>query len=149
MKTVFVILALTAVISCTIKSSDGTTSPPVITNLPDSLCTPIAIIESAYTNQQSDISVTVKGVITKLLSDDTIGDNHQRIIVQLSNKQTILITHNIEIAPRVTGIRVGNTVYVHGDYVWNSQGGLIHWTHRDPDGIHENGWIVFGDKKFE
>jgi hypothetical protein len=118
-------------------------------NALDSLLTPISEIHAANTNHVSDIVVTVKGKITKILSDDTAGDRHQRFIIQLSNRQTILITHNIDIAPRVVGIIVGSVVYVHGDYVWNSQGGLVHWTHHDPDGLHENGWIVFGDKKYQ
>jgi hypothetical protein len=149
MRNLFTILIFTSIIFCSIKSNDGTSSTPVVSNHLDSVCTPILMIESAFTNQQSDISVTVKGRITKILSDDTVGDNHQRFIIQLSNEQTLLITHNIDIAPRVTGIGVGNTVYVHGDYVWNNQGGLIHWTHHDPDGVHENGWIVFGDNTFQ
>jgi hypothetical protein len=83
------------------------------------------------------------------LSDDTVGDKHQRFIIKLSNGQTLLIAHNIDIGARVIGIAVGSVVYVHGDYIWNSQGGLIHWTHRDPAGVHENGWVVFGNTKYE
>ena len=32
-------------------------------------------------------------------------------------------------------------VLVHGEYVWNDQGGLIHFTHHDPARTHEGGWI--------
>jgi hypothetical protein len=153
MRNLFTIIVFVSLMSCSIKSNyesnDETPSIPVVSNSLDSICTPISTIESAFTNQQSEISVTVKGTITRLLSDDTVGDRHQRFIIQLSNNQTILITHNVDIAPRVSGISVGDTVYVHGDYVWNSQGGLIHWTHHDPSGIHENGWIVFDDKAFQ
>jgi hypothetical protein len=114
----------------------------------DSILTPIPIIEAAYANQDSGISVTVKGTITRILSDDTVGESHQRFIIILSNSQTLLIEHNIDIAPRVEGITIGSLVYVHGDYIWNNQGGLIHWTHHDPAGKHENGWIVFGNNKY-
>jgi hypothetical protein len=44
---------------------------------------------------------------------------------------------------------ISKDVYIHGDYVWNDQGGLIHWTHHDPTGVHESGWIVLGDKKYQ
>jgi hypothetical protein len=115
----------------------------------DSILTPISAIEAAFTNHDSDVVVTVKGTVTRILSDDTIGGNHQRFIIQLSNQQTILVEHNIDIAPRVTGIEVSSLVYVHGDYVWNDQGGLIHWTHHDPNGVHENGWIVLGETKYQ
>jgi hypothetical protein len=36
---------------------------------------------------------------------------------------------------------VGDALLVHGEYVWNEQGGLVHFTHHDPDGSHESGWI--------
>jgi hypothetical protein len=136
------------IIGCTIKSASDIVLPPPTRAL-DSILTPISDIEAVYSNQQSDISVTVKGVIISILSDDTIGGRHQRFIIRMSNAQTLLITHNIDIAPRVVGINVGSTVYVHGDYVWNSQGGLIHWTHHDPEGLHEDGWIVAGNTKFQ
>ncbi len=109
----------------------------------------ISVIENAFANQVSDISVFVKGTITRSLTDDTVGDNHQRFIIQMSNSQTLLIEHNIDIGPRVTGVNIGTLVYIHGDYVWNNQGGLIHWTHKDPAGVHENGWIIIGNSKFE
>jgi hypothetical protein len=115
----------------------------------DSIVTPISEINTAYANHDSGIEITVKGNITEILSDDTLGDKHQRFIIQMSNSQTIVITHNIDIAPRVAGITVGSLVYAHGEYIWNNQGGIIHWTHHDPAGVHENGWIVFGDKKYQ
>jgi hypothetical protein len=116
----------------------------------DSLLTPISEINTLYsTHDTSGVEVTVKGNITAILSDDTVGDKHQRFIIELGNNQTILITHNIDLAPRVVGISVGSLVYVHGEYIWNNQGGIIHWTHIDPAGVHENGWVVFGDNKYQ
>jgi hypothetical protein len=115
----------------------------------DASLTPIAEIEAAFANRDSNVSVIVKGTITRILSDDTAGDQHQRFIIQLSNGQTLLIIHNIDIALRVAGIDVGSLVYVHGDYLWNSEGGFIHWTHHDPAGLHENGWIAFDGIKYD
>jgi hypothetical protein len=138
-------------LACSIKPSeptpDGVHNPPA--NHLDSILTPISVIESAFTNQDSGISVVVKGNITRILSDDTVGDRHQRFIIVLSNAQTLLIENNIDIAPLVQGIAVGSLIYAHGDYIWNSQGGLVHWTHHDPAGVHENGWIVFDNVKYE
>jgi hypothetical protein len=134
--------------ACSVKSTpNGTNNPPA--NHLDSILTPISEIEAAFANQDSGISVIVKGSITRILTDDTAGEAHQRFIIALSNSQTLLIEHNIDISPRVQGITVGSLVYVHGDYIWNSQGGLVHWTHHDPDGVHEDGWIVFEDVKYE
>ena len=47
--------------------------------------------------------------------------------------------HNIEVAPRVASLELGDTVEFKGEYIWNEEGGLIHWTHRDPGGGHEPG----------
>ncbi|NLG16022.1 MAG: DUF3465 domain-containing protein [Fibrobacter sp.] len=115
----------------------------------ESLLTPISEIEEAFARQLSDISVFVRGPISKILKDDTEGNAHQRFIIELSNGRTILVAHNVDLAPRITGISKGSVVYVHGDYEWNSQGGVIHWTHHDPDGSHENGWIIFDGKKYQ
>jgi hypothetical protein len=151
-------LVLSYLVACSVSKSDSdvpgvdtnrNTNSNQNTNSLDSLLTPISAVESAFTNKSQDLSVVVKGAVTSLLSDDTEGDKHQRFIISLSNKQTLLITHNIDIGTRVTGVKVSSVVYVHGDYIWNDQGGLIHWTHHDPMGKHEDGWIVFNGVKYE
>ncbi len=145
------ILFCSPLLNCGItqSSSTGTNNNKHGTNPLDSLLTPITEIEQAFASQNSDISVFVCGSVKSILSDDTVGDAHQRFIIELSNGQTLLIVHNIDIAPRVSGLSKGSIVYVHGDYIWNSQGGLVHWTHHDPRGTHENGWIIFKDEKYQ
>jgi hypothetical protein len=46
-------------------------------------------------------------------------------------------------------VAVGDHVIVHGEYVWNAQGGLIHFTHHDPQGTHEGGYIQENGKTYE
>jgi hypothetical protein len=66
---------------------------------------------------------------------------HQQFIVRLSSGDiTVEIEHNISIGRRVP-VKLGDRVIVHGEYVWNSKGGLIHFTHHDPQGTHESGYI--------
>jgi hypothetical protein len=103
----------------------------------------------AFAERASDLEVEGQGTVAQLLTDDTSGARHQRFIVQLASGQTLLVTHNIEVAPRVSSLQVGDTVSFKGEYVWNSQGGLVHWTHRDPTGSHATGWIKYDGRTYQ
>lgn len=99
------------------------------------------VIATAYADHQSGLAVSGSGVVDRVLSDDTDGGRHQRFILRLASGQTLLMAHNIDIAPRVSGLAAGDTVEFSGQYEWNSQGGVVHWTHHDPDGEHRAGWL--------
>ena len=60
-------------------------------------------IGRAFASGTSDIQVEGEGTVIRVLADDLDGSRHQRFIVQLASGQTLLITHNIDIAPRITG----------------------------------------------
>ena len=81
-----------------------------------------------------------RGVVTRLLPDDQSGSRHQRFLVRTAGGPTVLIAHNIDLAQRIDA-REGDTVSFRGEYEWNDKGGVVHWTHRDPQGRHERGWI--------
>jgi hypothetical protein len=100
------------------------------------------IFAEAYANHRSHLRVSGEGTVVQLLPDDNKGSRHQRFILQLSSGQTLLIAHNIDIAPKIGGLRPGDLVQFCGDYEWNAQGGVIHWTHRDPNGSHPAGCLV-------
>ncbi len=95
----------------------------------------------AFENQPSDIQVRGMGIVIRTLSDDTQGSQHQRFIVKLASGKTLLIAHNIDLAPRINSLREGDSIEFYGEYEWNSKGGVLHWTHHDPRGNHENGWL--------
>ena len=99
-------------------------------------------VEQAFADHRSEIQVTADGTVTRFLSDDTgPSGTHQRFIVQLKGStQTLLIENNVDVGKRVPAA-VGDDLVVHGEYIWNDQGGLIHFTHHDPDHSHEGGWI--------
>jgi hypothetical protein len=92
--------------------------------------------------------VTTEGVVTRVLSDDTEGSRHQRFIVRLETDHTLLVSHNIDLAPRVP-IQPGDALIIRGQYEWNAQGGLVHWTHHDPQGRHPGGWIEHAGHRYE
>jgi hypothetical protein len=100
-----------------------------------------AAIARAFANHARDIRVDGSGSVSRVLADDNQGERHQRFLVQLPTGQSILIVHNIDIAPRVDNLRVGDEVEFEGEYVWNDQGGLVHWTHHDPARRHRPGWV--------
>ena len=95
----------------------------------------------AFDQHESDLQVEGTGTVTRLLSDDNEGSRHQRFIVELGTGQTLLIAHNIDLAPRIISLEVGDEVRFFGEYEWNPKGGTIHWTHRDPNRHHTAGWI--------
>ena len=95
----------------------------------------------AFAERATDLEVEGVGTVMRLLADDEEGSRHQRFILRLGSGQTLLVAHNIDLAPRIDGLEVGDTVAFRGEYEWSSRGGTIHWTHRDPDGDHAGGWL--------
>lgn len=100
-----------------------------------------AAIMRAFTSHARDVRVDGSGSVSRVLPDDDQGGRHQRFLVQLPTGQSILIVHNIDIAPRVANLRVGDEIEFEGEYVWNERGGLVHWTHHDPSRRHTPGWV--------
>jgi hypothetical protein len=81
------------------------------------------------------------------LHDDDDGSRHQRFIIGTGERQTLLIAHNLDLAERVP-VGLGDRVVVRGMYEWNDLGGLVHWTHDDPLGVEDGGWIRFGRRTY-
>jgi Protein of unknown function (DUF3465) len=106
-------------------------------------------LAAAYRTHQSRVEVCGHGVIAKVLKDDTRGIRHQRFVVRLSPGQTVLIAYNFDLAPRIEGLQVGSPIEFVGEYEWNGQGGVVHWTHRDPDGHHPAGWIQYEGRQYQ
>jgi len=100
-----------------------------------------AAIAEAFRERVSDLQVEGVGVVRRVLSDDDDGSRHQRFILELADGQTLLVAHNIDLAPRLTSLDRGDTVAFFGEYEWNADGGVIHWTHRDPARRHVAGWL--------
>jgi hypothetical protein len=99
------------------------------------------LIADAFATRARGLQVEGKGTVVRVLEDDKDGSRHQRFIVRLASGQTLLIAHNIDLAPRVRGLRVRDSVSFCGEYEWSEEGGTIHWTHHDPEGDHVDGWV--------
>ena len=106
-------------------------------------------IARAFNTRTSNVQVEGEGTVERILADDLDGSRHQRFIVRLASGQTVLIAHNIDLAPRVVELREGDTIEFYGEYVWNSQGGAVHWTHHDPQGKHVAGWVKHQGRTYQ
>ena len=96
-------------------------------------------VDAAYQSHRSGVEVEASGVVVRRLKDDTEGARHERFILRV-DAVTVLVAHNIDLAPSVP-VSPGDTLELQGEYEWNQLGGVIHWTHRDPEGRHPTGWI--------
>lgn len=104
-------------------------------------------IEELFQSGTSDTWLTFDGEVSRILPDDNEGSRHQKFIVELSTGRTILIAHNIDLAPRVP-LERGDTVRIRGEYEWTERGGTVHWTHHDPGG-RPGGWIDHEGDRYE
>lgn len=106
-------------------------------------------LQWAFEQQQSGIHVESSGEVYRVLEDDTRGIQHQRFLLHTASGQSLLIAHNIDLAPRLPNLKVGDRVGFSGEYIYNDKGGLVHWTHRDPQGRHIDGWLEFKGRRYQ
>lgn len=109
-----------------------------------------ALARRAFESHAEKVQLTIDGVVDRILADQ-IGPSgpHERFIVRLADVGlTVLIEHNLSLAPRVPVV-AGERVSARGEYIWNDQGGLLHFTHHDPDGSHEAGYIRYAGKRYD
>ena len=106
-------------------------------------------LQQAIARRQSDIQVRGEGTVIRLLRDDNEGSRHQKFILRLPSGDSLLIAHNIDLAPRIDGLERGDTVAFYGEYEWNERGGVVHWTHHDPNGRHVGGWLKHEGKIYQ
>ncbi len=111
-------------------------APDVATTATDN-----AALRDARASRADGVQVQGSGRVVALLPDDNKGSRHQRFIVEVDPGFTVLLAHNIDLAPRVAQLAMGDRVSFYGEYVWNEKGGVVHWTHHDPGGRHVDGWI--------
>ena len=107
------------------------------------------LLKDAFNNKESNIQVSGSGRVIRILPDDNEGSRHQEFIFELGSGQTLLIAHNIDIAPTINPLQKWDKIDFYGEYEWNDKGGVVHWTHHDPDGRHEDGWLKHDGRTYQ
>jgi Protein of unknown function (DUF3465) len=98
----------------------------------------------AIANGRSGSEVTVEGPVVRVLA--THGGTqgvHERFVVAVRAgkvEQDLLVADNISIG-RGAPVRPGDKVTVKGELALDPSGPVIHWTHHDPRGHHESGFV--------
>lgn len=107
------------------------------------------LIAEAFRNGRSNVQLGGEGRVARILPDDNNGSRHQKFLLELESGHTLLIAHNIDLAPRVESLREGEVIEFYGEYEWNQKGGVIHWTHHDPKGVHPGGWLKYQGRVYK
>lgn len=106
-------------------------------------------LAAAFRDRRNDLQIAGAGTVVHVLPDDNDGSRHQRFLLELDSGQTLLVAHNIDLAPRIPQLARGDRVRFFGEYEWNAKGGVIHWTHHDPRGNHVGGWLEHDGRRYE
>jgi hypothetical protein len=106
-------------------------------------------LQRAFTGRRRGARLTTDGAVIRILADDQDGSPHQRFIIEGDEGISVLVAHNLDLAPRLEGLRAGDQVSVLGEYEWNERGGVLHWTHDDPGGRHPAGHIDWNGRRYQ
>lgn len=99
------------------------------------------MVDQDFARRSSEVWVTLDATVERLLPDASGRYRHQRFIVRCQDGHTVLIVNDVSIGRRVP-VLVGGAVGVRGQYVWNPEGGLVHFTHHSDTG-GQAGWILW------
>ncbi|MFW2176595.1 MULTISPECIES: DUF3465 domain-containing protein [unclassified Moraxella] len=126
-------------------------NPSIATNTPTVGCNNRAIFQAYQQKKQHRKIQTIGcGQIIKVLKDDNDGSRHQKLLVRIDDypQITVLIAHNIDLAPRVANVQAHTPIQFYGEYIYNDKGGVVHWTHKDPASRHQDGWLLYQGQKY-
>lgn len=107
------------------------------------------LLSKLFNEGQSNVQVHGTGNVISLLADDLDVDRHQGFVVELKSGQALLISHNIDLAPRIDELSLNDQIEFFGEYEWNEKGGVVHWTHHDPNKLHADGWLFHKNKIYQ
>ena len=110
-----------------------------------------AAVCDAYQAGRSHVEVVAQGTITRVLGvAQGRTSPHEGFLMRLDS--ACRVTVRVEANADFTGtfpIAPGDRAVVKGEYEFYPIGGVIHWTHRDPRGRHEGGFVQVRGQTYE
>jgi len=106
---------------------------------------------SVYQSARSRVEVVAGGTVTRVLGTQPgVSSPHEGFLLRLNSScdVTIRVEANVDFTGQIP-LKAGDAVVVKGEYEYYSRGGVIHWTHRDPRGRHEGGYVQTGGKIYD
>jgi Protein of unknown function (DUF3465) len=105
----------------------------------------------AYSAGRSQVEVVADGTVTRVLgvAPGRVSP-HEGFLLKLASGCSLVV--RVEANTDFTGsipLTEGQRVAVKGEYEFYPRGGVVHWTHRDPRGRHEGGYISAGGQVYE
>ena len=104
-------------------------------------------VQQAFGAHSSGVWLTMAAPISRVLADSHGTSTHQRFILRCLSGQTVLIDNNVDVGQRAP-VTTGERVVAHGQYIWNSLGGLMHDTHHSTGGSPD-GWLLVGRSLYQ
>jgi hypothetical protein len=109
-----------------------------------------AAVCAAYSGGRSGVEVVADGSVTRVLGiEQGRISPHEGFLFRLASGCSVVV--RVEANTDFTGaipLTAGEHVVVKGEYEYYPRGGVIHWTHRDPRGRHDNGYIEAGGRSY-
>ncbi|WP_376694749.1 DUF3465 domain-containing protein [Wenzhouxiangella sp. EGI_FJ10305] len=98
---------------------------------------------NAFEQGRTGVWVSGHGIVAQLIGDETVsGERHQRMVVNVAGGLDLIVRHSIEQSERVP-VAQGDTVAFQGRYEWNGRGGVLGYTHHDPEQPGDGGWVRY------
>ncbi len=106
---------------------------------------------AAYSAARSNVEVIADGAVTRVLgvAPGRVSP-HEGFLLRLASGCSLIV--RVEANTDFTGsfpLVPAQRVTVKGEYEYYPLGGVVHWTHHDPRGRHEGGYIEIGGRRYE
>lgn len=90
-----------------------------------------------------------RGHVIRIFDDSHDNGHFQLFNIRLESGESILVKHNIDIAPRIKNLHVGDAIEFYGLYERHIKRSVITSTHHDPEHQGKDGWIKHAGKVYQ